>query len=567
MTVPRVRLGVDFGTSNTVAVLDGRPLLFDGAPVLPSAVCVDRSGGLLTGRDAVHAAATTPEGYEPYPKRRIDDGVVLLGHAEVPVTHLVAAVLRRVADEARTVAGDGHLEVTLTYPVAWAAPRQEVLREAARIAGLGAARLVPEPVAAAQHFVTGAGAHLPVGGCAVVYDIGAGTFDVSVVRRTASGIEVVTADGLDDGGGLDLDAAVVDHLGAAYAPGDPDAWARLTAPASPADARAARALWEQVRTGREMLSRASSTYIHLPLLDRDAPLGREQFDALARPVLDRTVDVTVGVLARAGVSTVDDVFLVGGASRSPLVATLLHRALGVAPRVIDQPELAVARGSLVGTAPAPPPASVVAAPRPEAPPVTAPPARGRRGRRWLAVTGALVLLLAAAAALFVPRLLDRGEPGGDTGTGGDTGAGSPSTTSTTPSAGASGPPASQSSSGPADPDASPGQQWADSRQFMEISSGQVRGDTVLLTVRPATKNHLGESWETIPGTGPFVEVAASADGRAIRVPNDPRGPTSTMERLVRDLRERDPDDVEEGFTVTFSALGLVQQVEWEFNPT
>lgn len=355
VTVPRMQLGVDFGTSNTVAVLDGRPVLFDGAPVLPSGVCVDRSGGLLTGRDAVHAAGTTPEGYEPYPKRRIDDGVVLLGHAEVPVPRLVAAVLRRVADEARTVAGGAHLEVTLTYPVAWATPRQEVLREAARVAGLGEVRLVPEPVAAAHHFVTGAGAHVPVGGCAVVYDIGAGTFDVSVVRRTASGIEVVAADGLDDGGGLDLDAAIVAHLGATYAVGDAAAWTRLTAPATPADARAARTLWEQVRTGREMLSRASTTYLHLPLLDRDAPLGREQFDALALPVLDRTVATTVRVLTPAGVSTVDDVFLVGGASRSPLVATLLHRALGVAPRMIEQPELAVAQGTLVGTSPAPEP--------------------------------------------------------------------------------------------------------------------------------------------------------------------------------------------------------------------
>lgn len=182
--------------------------------------------------------------------------------------------------------------------------------------------------------------------------------------------------------------------------------------------------------------------------------------------------------------------------------------------------------------------------------MTAPPVRDRRRGRRLAVTGALVLLLAAAAALLVPQLLDREEPRKGTGKGTAT----------------SGPSTSPASTEPAAPDATPGGQWADSRPFMEISSGASRDGTVFLKVRPATKNHLGESWETIPGTGPFVEVATAADARAIRVRSDQRGPTSTMERLVRDLRERDPDDVAEGFEVTFSAFGIVQQVEWQFNP-
>lgn len=78
------RVGVDFGTSNTAAVLafpDGRvrPLLFDGSPLLPSAVFADPSAGLLVGRDATHAARTRPDRFEPHPKRCVDDGTVLLG--------------------------------------------------------------------------------------------------------------------------------------------------------------------------------------------------------------------------------------------------------------------------------------------------------------------------------------------------------------------------------------------------------------------------------------------------------------------------------------------------------
>ncbi|HEY1174868.1 MAG TPA: Hsp70 family protein, partial [Phytomonospora sp.] len=86
-------LGVDFGTSHTVAVFrrdDGTPspLLFDGSPLLPSAVCAEPDGTLLTGRDAVHSARLRPERFEPNPKRRVDDGSVLLGDTEIPVTAL-----------------------------------------------------------------------------------------------------------------------------------------------------------------------------------------------------------------------------------------------------------------------------------------------------------------------------------------------------------------------------------------------------------------------------------------------------------------------------------------------
>jgi hypothetical protein len=347
--VVRTRLGIDFGTSNTVAVLrldDGtlRPLLFDGSPSLPSAVCRQPDGALLVGRDAIHTAQRHPDAFEPNPKRLVDEPTVLLGTAELPVTDLIAAVLRRVHDEAVRVGGGEPSTVVLTHPVAWAAPRREVLLAAAARAGLGPLELVAEPVAAASHFAR----HLAdVTGTVVVYDLGAGTFDASVLRRTADGFAVLATDGRTDIGGLDLDERIVRMIGESCGHRDPAAWARLTAPVDADDQRAARQLWDDVRSAKEILSRAATTFVSVPSLGFDVPIGRPQFDNLVLPLLTETVDATARVIATAGAGDPAAVLLVGGSSRIPLVATLLHRRFRVAPTVLEQPELVVALGSVV----------------------------------------------------------------------------------------------------------------------------------------------------------------------------------------------------------------------------
>ncbi|GAB3844764.1 hypothetical protein ACFPIJ_56920 [Dactylosporangium cerinum] len=134
-------LGIDFGTSHTVASVvfpDGRSeaLLFDSSPLLASGVYAD-NGKLLVGRDGERAARMNPAPYEPNPKRRIDDGVLLLGSAEIPVIEAVGAVLGRVRQEARRVLGASPSKVVLTHPAAWAQPRQSLLAAAAMSAGLG----------------------------------------------------------------------------------------------------------------------------------------------------------------------------------------------------------------------------------------------------------------------------------------------------------------------------------------------------------------------------------------------------------------------------------------------
>src|SRR5438105_240601 len=132
MPGPGIHLGIDFGTSHTVAVLrwpDGRarPLLFDGSPMLPSAVYAEPTGSLIVGRDAVRSARMDPSRFEPNPKRRIDDGVVLLGDREVPVVEVIGSVLGVVADEARRTAGGLPASTTLTHPASWGTPRRQLL--------------------------------------------------------------------------------------------------------------------------------------------------------------------------------------------------------------------------------------------------------------------------------------------------------------------------------------------------------------------------------------------------------------------------------------------------------
>jgi hypothetical protein len=172
------------------------------------------------------------------------------------------------------------------------------------------------------------------------------------VARTSSGFEVLAVDGRDDIGGIDVDAAVVDHLEKVCSGRDPEAWRRLANPSTVEERRAKQQLWDDVRVAKERLSRNPAADLLIPLADVEVHLTRDELEALAEPILAQTVRVTQGVLRWANVAEgrIAGVFLVGGSSRIPLVSTLLHRALGEAPVVIEQPELVVAEGSVVAGA-------------------------------------------------------------------------------------------------------------------------------------------------------------------------------------------------------------------------
>ncbi|GAA0544548.1 hypothetical protein GCM10010172_27660 [Paractinoplanes ferrugineus] len=348
-------LGVDLGTSHTVAMLrhpDGRtrPLLFDGRPLLPSAVYLDTTGRLHVGADALRLGHAEPGRLEPNPKRHVDDGTVQLGGADVPVADLFAALLGAIAREA--VATTGFLPpAILTYPAAWGAARRSVLTEALGKAGWPAGTsLVPEPVAAARYFAEVLRRPVPTGSSIAVFDFGGGTLDVAVVRADGPGTFSVTASGgADDLGGLDIDAALVEHLGKSLAGAEPAAWQQLTEPATLAQWRARRRFWEDVRGAKEMLSRSSFAPVPVPAVEHAVHLTRDELEASADPLIRRGVAEAASVIAAADLKPADlaGLFLVGGSSRIPLVARLLHSELGIAPTVLEQPELPVAEGAII----------------------------------------------------------------------------------------------------------------------------------------------------------------------------------------------------------------------------
>ncbi|MDR7280351.1 Hsp70 family protein [Catenuloplanes atrovinosus] len=409
-------LGVDLGTSNTVAVLytpDGRtrPLLFDGQPIMPSGVYLDPEGRLHVGRDAQRLAQADPARYEPNPKRRIDETSVLLGDREVPVVDLLAAVLAAVARAA--VEAVGFLPpAMLTHPAAWGPVRRETLAQAVARAGWPPVgprgiRFTPEPVAAARYFAEVLSRPVPAGSALAVFDFGGGTLDVAVVRNDGLGpagrpvFSVVSSGGVADLGGLDLDAALVEHVGRLLtapsphaAPDGPtqrldigaaQAWEALLRPATATQWRNRRQLWDDVRGAKEMLSRATVAPIAVPGVERAVHLTREELEQVITPLLRRGVHETAGVIRAAGTTPdrLAGLFLVGGSSRVPMVGRLLHSDLHIAPTVLEQPELPVAEGALAEllstAAPIAPPVSPASAPPvspASVPPVSAPPISG-----------------------------------------------------------------------------------------------------------------------------------------------------------------------------------------------
>jgi len=405
-------LGIDLGSSNTVVVLrwpDGRtrPLLFDGVPLLPSAGYLDPNGMLHVGRDALRMAALDPSRLEPNPKRRVDEATVLLGDREVSTVDLLAAVLATVARAA--VEAVGFLPpAALTYPASWGPARRTVLAYAAQRAGWPPPRFVPEPVAAARYFADVLRRPVPVGASIAVFDFGAGTLDIAVVRNSGTGFEVIGTGGIENLGGLDVDAALVDHLGRLLAQRSPDTWHRLASPDTTSLLRDRSRFWDDVRGAKEMLSRSAVAPVAVPGMEDAVHLTREELERIAGPLMQRAVQETAAVIARCGLrpDQLAGLFLVGGSSRLPIVARLLHAQLGIAPTVLEQPELPVAEGALAEIPATPavaatetivsaPPAS----PAPSPQPTPTPPRWYRHPLAWIAA--GTVLLLAIAVGIVV----------------------------------------------------------------------------------------------------------------------------------------------------------------------
>lgn len=367
-----VRVAVDFGTSSTCVVMstnhrEPQVVAVDGNPLLSSAVYAAADGTLFVGQEADRQAAVDPSRYEPHPKRRIDEGELLLGATVLPVLDVVRAVLTRAVNEARRLAGGAAVDqLVLTHPADWGAVRTRLLRQAG--AGLaGETALVPEPVAAAvYHAATFAveqvNQHRTVefseqpGDAVAVLDLGGGTVDASVVRRVEraaqrdgrGGFQVLATRGDPTFGGADIDQALLEHVGSVVSRTDDEAWSTLVQGRELADRRSRRVLRQDVRGSKETLSRHVYTDVPMPSPFADAHVTRADLERLIAVPLSRTVELTRAVIAESGMrpAQLSAIFLVGGSSRIPMIARLAHERLGVLPTTLDQPETVVATGAL-----------------------------------------------------------------------------------------------------------------------------------------------------------------------------------------------------------------------------
>jgi actin-like ATPase involved in cell morphogenesis len=346
------RLGVDLGTTWTAAaVADGsgvNPLALSrrDAVAIPSVVaCQDDR--LIAGDDAETVGVSDPASVAHEFKRRFgDDSPIVLGGKAFASTDLAGALLGHVVEVATVTHGAPPDALVLTHPAAWDDFRLDALRSIGAATGVGEVELVPEPIAAASHYVR-LGRVAP-GDTVGIYDLGGGTFDASVVRAKDSSPELLgPAEGLERFGSVDLDAALLNHVNEAC----DNKLAELDR-SDPATLRALFAVRAACTKAKETLSADTDTVIpvNVPGLSTEVRVTRDELEGILRPRLAETFDCFDRVLADAGVSPdhLTGSLLVGGGSRVPLVGEALE-AHTDRPAFLDaDPKLVVAMGAAGG---------------------------------------------------------------------------------------------------------------------------------------------------------------------------------------------------------------------------
>lgn len=234
--------------------------------------------------------------------------------------------------------------IGLAVPATWSPTRRRAHAEAAANAGFDASFLVSEPEAAARHFAAVQGHRLDPGAPLVVCNLGAGSCHVAVVRREGERYQIEAATTADDIGGRAFDRLLLDHLCERLRRTDAEYLARVQNPGE--TALCAGAL-DAVRRARERLSEHPSAAVALPGLDRELRLTREDADQCLSPVVLRTVSLIEEAMREAGVEAdqVAALLLVGGASRTPIVAAVLRHHFGIELVQPDLPELVIAEGA------------------------------------------------------------------------------------------------------------------------------------------------------------------------------------------------------------------------------
>ncbi len=349
-------LGIDLGTTYTAAaaVRDGRAemvSLGDRGAAIPSVVFLKEDETLLTGDAANRRAVTEPGRVAREFKRRIGDPTpIMVGGSPLSADSLTSKLLRWTVDAVAKQEGGAPASVVVCHPANWGQFKTDLLRQAIAQAGLEGATTITEPEAAAVYYASQE--RIEPGTTIAVYDLGGGTFDSVVLRKTAGGFEVLgKPEGVERLGGVDFDEAVFQHvrssLGGSLEELDP---------ADPVSVAAVQRLRADCVEAKETLSTDTDVAIPvlLPNVQTEVRLTRTEFEAMIRPALGDSISALKRAIASAGLepSAIDVVLLVGGSSRIPLVAQTVSAELGRPVRVDAHPKHAIALGAALAASPA-----------------------------------------------------------------------------------------------------------------------------------------------------------------------------------------------------------------------
>ena len=360
---PRLVVGIDLGTTNSLAAIragKGARVLRDrdGEPLIPSVVCFLPNGEMVVGRGAKDLRLQHPDrtvfsakrligraGAEvdreaallPYRVHRGDRDLarIEVGGRDYAPEQVSAFVLQEVKATAESALGQRIDAAVITVPAWFDDAQRQATRDAAQLAGLECLRIVNEPTAAALAY----GIDGSKDGTVLVYDLGGGTFDVSILRIDEGVFRVLSTSGDTHLGGDDFDQLLSERI--------------LTAAgASANDAYVLQAVRAAAEGLKIELSQKEQATLRIELQDRapiDITVARAEFEAMIAPLVERTIACVHRAIADAKLTAddIDDVVLVGGSTRVPLVRQRLEHDLGRAPQTGVDPDLAVALGAAI----------------------------------------------------------------------------------------------------------------------------------------------------------------------------------------------------------------------------
>ena len=344
-------IGIDLGTTNScVSVVEnGQPVIIPnsaGGQTTPSVVAFSKNGERLVGSAAVRQAVTNPDRTIRSVKRHMgSEWKMNVDGTEYKPQTISAMILRQLKKDAEDFLGTEVTDAVITVPAYFNDIQRQATKDAGRIAGLNVKRIINEPTSAALAYGLDHGDAQNV----MVFDLGGGTFDVSIIEIGDDVIEVLATAGDNHLGGDDFDERIVDWAAARFK--------EITGVDIRRDVVALGRVREAAEQAKKELSTADSTQINLPYLTSkgneplhmDLMLTRSEFGRLTQPLLDRLAGPVNSALNDAGLapSELGQVLLVGGSTRIPAVQDMVRRLTGKEPSRNINPDECVAKGAAV----------------------------------------------------------------------------------------------------------------------------------------------------------------------------------------------------------------------------